>query len=78
MNKLKEKKYIYKMTMDIKEEIFSQEYLSINDIGEILGLSYQMAAKKMREIKRKNDRLKLQGKLYIQDYFDYFDKEISR
>lgn len=44
----------------------------------ILGLSYQMAAKKMREIKRKNDRLKLQGKLYIQDYFDYFDKEISR
>jgi hypothetical protein len=78
MNKLKEKKEIYKMTKERKEEIFSQEYLSINDIGEILGLSYQMAAKKMREIKRKNDRLKLQGKLYIQDYFDYFDKEISR
>lgn len=66
------------MTKERKEEIFSQEYLSINDIGEIFGLSYQMAAKKMREIKRKNDRLKLQGKLYIQDYFDYFDKEISR
>ena len=78
MNKLKEKKEIYKMTKERKEEIFSQEYLSINDIGEILGLSYQMAAKKMREIKRKNDRLKIQGKLYIQDYFDYFDKEISR
>lgn len=78
MNKLKEKKEVYKMTKERKEEIFSQEYLSINDIGEILGLSYQMAAKKMREIKRKNDRLKLQGKLYIQDYFDYFDKEISR
>lgn len=77
MNKLK-KKEVYKMTKERKEEIFSQEYLSINDIGEILGLSYQMAAKKMREIKRKNDRLKLQGKLYIQDYFDYFDKEISR
>lgn len=73
MNKLKEKKEIYKMTKERKEEIFSQEYLSINDIGEILGLSYQMAAKKMREIKRKNDRLKLQGKLYIQDYFDYFE-----
>lgn len=77
MNKLK-KKEVYKMTKERKEEIFSQEYLSINDIGEILGLSYQMAAKKMREIKRKNDRLKLQGKLYIQDYFDYFDKEVSR
>lgn len=61
------------MTKERKEEIFSQEYLSINDIGEILGLSYQMAAKKMREIKRKNDRLKLRGKLYIQDYFDYFE-----
>lgn len=73
MNKLKEKKEIYKMTKERKEEIFSQEYLSINDIGEILGLSYQMAAKKMREIKRKNDRLKLRGKLYIQDYFDYFE-----
>ncbi len=55
-----------------REEIFSKDYLSIKDIQVLLGLSYQMAAKKLREMKRKYDRLNIEGKIHTEDYFDYF------
>ena len=66
------------MTYARREEIFSKEYLSIADLQELLGLDYQVSARLMRQIKRKLEldgqgvRLNIQGKLFIQDYLDYF------
>lgn len=60
------------MTYAMREEIFSKEYLSIGDIQELLGLHYQDAARTMRNIKRRTDRLGIRGKLHVQDYLDYF------
>ena len=39
---------------------------------ELLGLHYQDAARTMRNIKRRTDRLGIRGKLHVQDYLDYF------
>ncbi len=61
------------MTYAEREAIFSKDYLSIEDLGAILGLNYQMAAKRMRDIKRRSDRLGIQGKIHVQDYIEYFD-----
>lgn len=61
------------MTFKEREEIFSKDYLTIEDLQKILGLDYWTAAKTIREIKRKTDRLGgIRGKLHVQDYFDYF------
>lgn len=61
------------MTYAEREKIFSKEYLSIPDLEVLLGLSYQMAAKRMRDIKRRTDRLGVQGKIHVQDYLEYFE-----
>lgn len=66
------------MTYARREEIFSKEYISIADMQDLLGLSYNDAAIKIREIKRAIElsgqrvRLDIQGKLHVQDYLDYF------
>lgn len=60
------------MTYAMREEIFSKEYLSIGDIQELLGMSYDDAARTIRNIKRRTDRLGIRGKLHVQDYLDYF------
>ena len=60
------------MTYAMREEIFSKEYLSIKDMQELLGMKYQDAAKTMRDIKRRTDRLGIRGKIHVQDYLDYF------
>ena len=60
------------MTYAMQEEIFSKEYLSIEDIQELLGMSYDDAARTIRNIKRRTDRLGIRGKLHVQDYLDYF------
>lgn len=56
------------MTYAMREEIFSKEYLSIEDIQELLGMSYDDAARTIRNIKRRTDRLGIRGKLHVQDY----------
>ena len=66
------------MTYAEREEIFSKDYLSITDIQSLLGLSYQDAAKTIRNIKRKTDRLGLRGKIHVQDYLDYFNLSADR
>ncbi len=66
------------MTYAEREEIFSKDYLSIADIQALLGLSYQDAAKTIRNIKRKTDRLGLRGKIHVQDYLDYFALSTER
>jgi hypothetical protein len=62
-----------KMSYQTREEIFSKDYLTIQDLQDLLGLTYQLAARKMREIKFKFDRLGIQGKIHTEDYFEYFN-----
>lgn len=66
------------MTYEQREDIFSKEYLSISDIQSLLGLTYQDAARIIRNIKRKTDRLGIRGKIHVQDYFDYFNIKTER
>ena len=56
-----------------REAIFSKEYLTIKDFEVLFGLSYQMASRKIREIKFKFDRLKVEGRIHTEDYFDYYN-----
>lgn len=62
-----------RMTYEVRERIFSKEVLTIPDIMLLFGLSYQPAAQLIRNIRRKHDRLGLEGKLHVQDYLDYFN-----
>lgn len=61
------------MSYQTREQIFSKDYLDIEDLQNLLGLTYQLAARKMREIKFKFDRLGIQGKIHTEDYFEYFN-----
>lgn len=56
-----------------REQIFSKDYLTIEDMQSLLGLTYQMAARQIRNIKRRSDRLGIQGKIHTEDYFEYFN-----
>lgn len=56
-----------------REQIFSKDYLTIQDLQQLLGLTYQVAARVMRQIKFKFDRLGIQGKLHTEDYFEYYN-----
>ena len=60
------------MTYARREEIFSKDYITIADLQELLGLTYQAAAKLIREIKFKFDRLGVQGKIHTEDYMEFF------
>lgn len=62
----------YQLTPETRAAIFAKDVLTIEDLQHLLLMSYQAAAKLMRDIKRKNDRLQIQGKLHVQDYLDYF------
>lgn len=72
------------MTWAKREEIFSKDYISIADMQLLLGLSYNDAAVKIRDIKRglelkgKEPRLTTQGKLHVQDYLDYYNLPSAR
>ena len=73
------------MTYIDREAIFSKDYITINEVGLLLGMGYDEAAKKIREIKRSLNasgqgvRLDVQGKLHTEDYFDFFNiKDRSR
>ena len=72
------------MTYAEREEIFSKDYLDIEDVGKLLGLVYNDAAKLIREIKRglefqgKKLRIEKQGKLHVQDYLDYYNLTSER
>ena len=66
------------MTYSRREEIFSKDYITIADMQDLLGMGYNEAAKKIREIKNsfklkgQSVRLDVQGRLHVQDYLDYF------
>ena len=61
------------MTYARREQIFSKETMSIEEFGEVMNLSYQMAARLIRDIKRKSSRPQIQGILLIEDFFDYYN-----
>ena len=56
-----------------REQIFAKEYLDVNDFMRLFGISLPSAYKLIREVKRNSDRLKIQGRVHIQDYFEYYD-----
>lgn len=60
------------MTYAEREAIFSKDYLTIKDVAALVGTTYQVAARLMRQIKFKTDRLKVRGKLHVEDYFEYY------
>ena len=67
------------MTYAKREEIFSKEVLSISDIQELYGLSYQQSSRFLREIKTwfklngRNLRIDIEGKIHVQDYLEYLN-----
>lgn len=66
------------MTYEQRGEIFAKDYLSIEDVMCLLGLSYNDAAKIIRNIRRTHDRLHKQGKIHVQDYIDYYKLDVAR
>lgn len=60
------------MSYEEREKIFSKEVITINELGMLLEVHYRVAQRVMLQIKRKFDRLGIQGKLHIEDYFEYF------
>ena len=66
------------MTYALRAEIFSKEVLTIEDIEKLYAIGYDEAAKFIRDIRKKMKyrgdelRVDIQGKLHVQDYFDYF------
>mgnify|MGYP005764631711 CR=1 FL=1 len=61
------------MTYEEREKIFSKEYLTIQDVQALFGLPYQSAARVIRQIRFRCDRLGMPGKLHVEDYFEYFN-----
>lgn len=66
------------MTYEQRNTMFAKDTLSIADIQMLLGMSYNAAAAVIREIKRKTDRLHIQGKIHVQDYIDYYGLDAAR
>ena len=66
------------MTAEQRSNIFAKECLTISDLMSLLALSYDAAARLMRDIKRKSDRLHIRGRLHVQDYLEYFDLTARR
>lgn len=67
------------ITVERRREIFAKDYLTIDDIQDLLGLDYGSAAKVVREIKYKmilvlgvEPRIDLRGKVHVQDYLDVY------
>lgn len=60
------------MTIKERNEMFAKDVLTIEDLQKLLGMSYGDAANTIRGIKLKSDRLKIRGKIHVQDYLDAF------
>lgn len=76
------------MTYAERVEMFSKDYLTIQDVQALIGITYQKASKLMCDIKRgltldpkfngQGVRLDIQGKIHVQDYLDYFNLSADR
>ena len=65
------------LTFAEREKIFAKDVLTITEFAILQSTSYQVAARKIREIKRKlqsegRDKLDVEGKLLIEDYLYFY------
>ena len=60
------------MTYARREEIFSKDTMSIEEFRELMNLTYQVAARVIRNIKRTSNRPQMRGVLLVEDFFDYY------
>ena len=63
-----------------REEIFSKDYITTQELQELLGfVDIAGASKKMSEIKRVvGDRLGVKGKIHTEDYLEFFKIKTDR
>ena len=63
------------MTYARREEIFSKDVITVSELQEIMGFGNRaQASQKINEIKRTvGDRLRMEGKIHIEDYLEYFN-----
>lgn len=67
------------MTYEEREKIFSKEALSVADVQALFGVCKSEATNIMNTIRRQTgDRLKVQGKIHIEDYLKHFGIEANR
>ena len=55
-----------------RTEIFEKEVLTVEDIMFLFAFNKTKAYELINQIKRKYDRLKIQGRLHTEDYFEYY------
>lgn len=60
------------MTYEQRERIFSKDYLSLSDFMEITGYCKTQASQTMTRIRRQYNRLEVEGRIHVQDYFDFY------
>lgn len=67
------------MTYEEREAIFSKEALSVADVQALFGVCKSEATNIMNTIRRQTgDRLKVQGKIHIEDYLKHFGIKANR
>lgn len=68
------------MSFQRREEIFSKDYITTQELQELLGFAnLPSASQKMSEIKRvTGDRLGIKGRIHTEDYFLYFGINTDR
>ncbi len=71
------KEQLAPITLERRQQILAKDLITINELGELLGVPYSTAQRVMKTVKRKTDRLELSGMLHIQDYIDYFNLPVS-
>ena len=68
------------MTYEKREEIFSKDYITTQELQELLGYkSLSQASVKMGDIKRAvGDRLGIKGRIHTEDYIEYYGIKTDR
>ena len=67
------------MTYAEREEIFSKEVLTNEDIARLFKCSIPKASQIAHEIKRKvGSRIDFEGRVHVQDYLDYMEIKAER
>lgn len=60
------------MTQKEREEIFSKEVLTADDMCKLFEVAKPTGYQIIREIKARCDRLHIKGVVHVQDYIDYY------
>lgn len=63
------------MSYQTREQIFSKDYITTQELETLLGFKHLSdASKMMTQIKRTvGDRLGIKGRIHTEDYFEYFN-----